>query len=65
MLAGGLSHRTKAFGAARIRAGEIADALAFLGSDAASYTNGTNLLIDNGFSAAIPTNQIDCRLSMR
>ncbi|MCA2355786.1 SDR family oxidoreductase [Mycobacterium intracellulare] len=39
--------------------GEIADALAFLGSDAASYINGTNLLIDNGFSAAITTNQID------
>jgi NAD(P)-dependent dehydrogenase (short-subunit alcohol dehydrogenase family) len=38
---------------------EIADALAFLGSDAASYINGTNLLIDNGFSAAITTNQID------
>ena len=40
-------------------ASEIADALAFLGSDAASYINGTNLLIDNGFSAAITTNQID------
>jgi NAD(P)-dependent dehydrogenase (short-subunit alcohol dehydrogenase family) len=39
--------------------GEVADALAFLGSDAASYINGTNLLIDNGFSAAITTNQID------
>jgi NAD(P)-dependent dehydrogenase (short-subunit alcohol dehydrogenase family) len=39
--------------------GEIADGLAFLGSDAASYINGTNLLIDNGFSAAITTNQID------
>jgi len=38
---------------------EIADALAFLGSDAASYVNGTNLLVDNGFSAAITTNQID------
>jgi hypothetical protein len=30
-----------------------------LGSDAASYINGTNLLIDNGFSAAITTNQVD------
>lgn len=39
--------------------GEVADALAFLGSDAASYINGTNMLIDNGFSAAITTNQID------
>jgi NAD(P)-dependent dehydrogenase (short-subunit alcohol dehydrogenase family) len=38
---------------------EVADALAFLGSDAASYINGTNLLVDNGFSAAITTNQID------
>ena len=39
--------------------GEVASALAFLGSDAASYVNGTNLLVDNGFSAAITTNQID------
>jgi NAD(P)-dependent dehydrogenase (short-subunit alcohol dehydrogenase family) len=39
--------------------GEIADALAFLGSEAASYITGTNLLIDNGFTAAITTNQID------
>jgi NAD(P)-dependent dehydrogenase (short-subunit alcohol dehydrogenase family) len=38
---------------------EIADALAFLGSDAASYINGTNLLVDNGFSASILTNQAD------
>src|SRR5581483_3962431 len=38
---------------------EVADALAFLGSDAASYINGTNLLIDNGFSAAVTTTQID------
>jgi NAD(P)-dependent dehydrogenase (short-subunit alcohol dehydrogenase family) len=46
-------------GGRKAAAGEIADALAFLGSDAASYINGTNLLIDNGFSAAITTNQID------
>ncbi|MFY1620958.1 SDR family oxidoreductase [Micromonospora sp. WMMD736] len=38
---------------------EVADAIAFLGSPAASYINGTNLLVDNGFSAAIVTNQID------
>jgi NAD(P)-dependent dehydrogenase (short-subunit alcohol dehydrogenase family) len=28
---------------------EIADALAFLGSDAASHVNGTNVLVDEGF----------------
>jgi NAD(P)-dependent dehydrogenase (short-subunit alcohol dehydrogenase family) len=38
---------------------EIADALIFLGSEAASYITGTNLIIDNGFSAALTTNQID------
>jgi NAD(P)-dependent dehydrogenase (short-subunit alcohol dehydrogenase family) len=38
---------------------EVADALAFLGSEAATYITGTNLLVDNGFSAAILTNQID------
>jgi len=46
-------------GGRKAGASEIADALAFLGSDAASYINGTNLLIDNGFTAAITTNQID------
>lgn len=38
---------------------EIADALAFLGSDAATYISGTNLIVDNGFTAAIATNQVD------
>lgn len=46
-------------GGRRARPGEVADALAFLGSGAAGYINGTNLLVDNGFSAAIITNQID------
>ncbi len=46
-------------GGRRAAPAEVADALAFLGSDAASYVNGTNLLIDNGFSAAVTTNQID------
>jgi NAD(P)-dependent dehydrogenase (short-subunit alcohol dehydrogenase family) len=54
-----LDWMTSQSGGRKATPGEIADALAFLGSDAASYINGTNLLIDNGFSAAITTNQID------
>ncbi|HET7652427.1 MAG TPA: coniferyl-alcohol dehydrogenase [Acidimicrobiales bacterium] len=38
---------------------EIAAVLAFLGSDASAYMNGTNLIADSGFSAAMATNQID------
>jgi NAD(P)-dependent dehydrogenase (short-subunit alcohol dehydrogenase family) len=38
---------------------EVASVLAFLGSDAARYVSGTNVLIDNGFTAAILTNQAD------
>jgi NAD(P)-dependent dehydrogenase (short-subunit alcohol dehydrogenase family) len=38
---------------------EVAGALAFLGSDAASFVNGVNLLIDAGFTAAMTTNQVD------
>jgi NAD(P)-dependent dehydrogenase (short-subunit alcohol dehydrogenase family) len=38
---------------------EIARVLAFLGSDASAYMNGTNLIADAGFSAAMATNQVD------
>ena len=38
---------------------EVALALAFLGSPAASYVNGVNLDIDGGFFAAIATGQVD------
>jgi NAD(P)-dependent dehydrogenase (short-subunit alcohol dehydrogenase family) len=54
-----LDWMTSQSGGRKAAPAEVADALAFLGSDAASYINGTNLLIDNGFSAAITTNQID------
>ncbi|HZP29618.1 MAG TPA: coniferyl-alcohol dehydrogenase [Acidimicrobiia bacterium] len=38
---------------------DVARSLAFLGSDAASYVNGTNLLVDAGFTAAMTTGQVD------
>jgi NAD(P)-dependent dehydrogenase (short-subunit alcohol dehydrogenase family) len=38
---------------------EVASVLSFLGCDAARYVNGTNVLVDNGFTAALLTNQID------
>jgi NAD(P)-dependent dehydrogenase (short-subunit alcohol dehydrogenase family) len=38
---------------------EVAMVLAFLGSDAAAYVNGVNLLVDSGFMAAMATNQVD------
>ena len=38
---------------------EVAMPLAFLGSEAASYVNGVNLLVDGGFMAAMTTGQAD------
>jgi NAD(P)-dependent dehydrogenase (short-subunit alcohol dehydrogenase family) len=38
---------------------EVAMVLAFLGSDAAGYVNGVNLLVDAGFMAAMATGQVD------
>lgn len=38
---------------------EVAMPLAFLGSEAASYVNGVNLVVDGGFLAAMTTGQVD------
>jgi NAD(P)-dependent dehydrogenase (short-subunit alcohol dehydrogenase family) len=38
---------------------EVAMPLAFLGSDAAVYTNGHDLVTDGGFNAAMATGQVD------
>jgi NAD(P)-dependent dehydrogenase (short-subunit alcohol dehydrogenase family) len=46
-------------GGRRAAPAEVANVLAFLGSDAARYVSGTNVLVDNGFTAAILTNQAD------
>jgi NAD(P)-dependent dehydrogenase (short-subunit alcohol dehydrogenase family) len=46
-------------GGRRAMASEVASVLAFLGSDAARYVSGTNMIVDNGFTAAILTNQAD------
>jgi NAD(P)-dependent dehydrogenase (short-subunit alcohol dehydrogenase family) len=46
-------------GGRRAAPAEVASVLSFLGCDAARYVNGTNVLVDNGFTAALLTNQID------
>ena len=38
---------------------DIAPPLVFMGSDAASFINGVNLLVDSGFTAAMTTGQAD------
>ena len=38
---------------------EVAMPLAFLGSDAAAYVNGHDLVADGGFNAAMTTGQVD------
>jgi NAD(P)-dependent dehydrogenase (short-subunit alcohol dehydrogenase family) len=40
-------------------ASDIAPPLAFMGSDAAAFVNGVNLLVDAGFTAAMTTGQAD------
>jgi hypothetical protein len=37
----------------------MAPSLAFMGSDAAAFINGVNLLVDSGFTAAMTTGQVD------
>jgi NAD(P)-dependent dehydrogenase (short-subunit alcohol dehydrogenase family) len=40
-------------------AADMAPPLAFMGSDAARFINGVNLLVDSGFTAAMTTGQVD------
>ncbi len=42
-----------------VTAREVASVLAFLGTEAAAFVNGVNLLVDAGFTAAMTTNQVD------
>jgi NAD(P)-dependent dehydrogenase (short-subunit alcohol dehydrogenase family) len=46
-------------GGRRAAPAEVANVLAFIGSDAASYISGSNIIADYGFTAAVLTNQID------
>ena len=45
--------------AGSVTAREVATVLAFLGTEASSYVNGVNLLVDAGFTAAMTTGQVD------
>jgi len=42
-----------------VTARQVATVLAFLGTEAAVFVNGVNLLVDAGFTAAMTTNQVD------
>ena len=42
-----------------VTAREVANLLAYLGSDAAAYVSGVNVNIDGGFEAAMTTGQVD------
>ena len=44
---------------------EVAMPLAFLGSEAAAYVNGHDLVADGGFNAAMTTGQVDFSGSSR
>ncbi|CAN5211070.1 glucose 1-dehydrogenase [soil metagenome] len=46
-------------GGRRATPSQIASVLAFLGSDAAGYVSGCNIVVDQGFTAGVITNQLD------
>jgi NAD(P)-dependent dehydrogenase (short-subunit alcohol dehydrogenase family) len=46
-------------GGRRATAREIANVIAFLGSDAATYVTGSNVIVDLGFTACLNTGQLD------